>query len=479
MSLKEKAINGTKWLMIGKLVNTGVSFVFSMVLARLLGPSEYGLVGMTTVFMTFFNVFITSGLGSSLIRTKDTTREDYSTIFYFNLVVCLISYIILYLGAPYIANFYNKPILKDIVRVLGITLIIGGLSMVQSSIRTKQINFKIETIISFSSTIIAGIISITLAFNGYGVWSIVWQNVINAILSSLMFWVTSEWRPHFFFSYTLLKKHLSYGINYLRSQLTICVSDNIFYFVIGKYYSPSSLGLYTRAETLVNLFSKNIEQTLNSIIFPTLCKINDDRERLVSVFNDFLSVTSFLAAFFTLNFVAVSDNFISVALGAKWIITSYYMKILVISAFFHPVNTINIRIANVLGYSDVFANAIAFQRTLWIILAVTGIYTSFETLLYGTIPVSILTYIYNVNKVKKMIGISVKHQFKDLIINSLPSFAGAILIWLIGYYLPFNKIVALIIQICFGIILFYFYFEKTQLPVYLKTKEIIFKMINK
>ena len=142
---------------------------------------------MTTVFMTFFNVFITSGLGSSLIRTKDTTREDYSTIFYFNLVVCLISYIILYLGAPYIANFYNKPILKDIVRVLGITLIIGGLSMVQSSIRTKQINFKIETIISFSSTIIAGIISITLAFNGYGVWSIVWQNVINAILSSLMF----------------------------------------------------------------------------------------------------------------------------------------------------------------------------------------------------------------------------------------------------------------------------------------------------
>lgn len=479
MSLKQKAVHGTKWLMINKMLNIGVSFIFSMVLARLLGPSEYGLVGMTTVFMTFFNVFIGSGLGSSLIRTKDTNNEDYATIFYFNLVVCLTSYLILFLGAPYIADFYDKPILKNIIRVLGVTLIIGGLSMVQFSIRTKQINFKIQTIISFISTIVAGILGIILALKGYGVWSIVWQNLISAFLSSLLFWITSDWRPSLFFSLTILKKHFSYGIHYLRSQLTICVSDNIFYFVIGKYYSPLNLGLYTRSDTLVNLFSRNIEQTLNSIIFPTLCKINDERERLVSVFNDFLSVTSFLAAFFTMNFVAVSDNFISVALGIKWIETIYFMKILVISAFFHPVNTINIRIANVLGYSDVFANAIAFQRTLWIILAVTGIYTSFETLLYGTIPVSILTYIYNANKVKKMIGISVKHQFKDLIINSLPSFFGACLIWVIGHFLPFNKIFNLLIQLCFGATLYFFYFQKYQLPVYIKTKDIVFKMIKK
>lgn len=479
MSLKEKAINGTKWLMIDKLVNTGVSFVLSIVLARLLGPTEYGLVGMTTVFTGILNVFVASGLGSSLIRKKDTTNEDYSTIFYFNLLVCFLAYGVLFVAAPYIAEFYDKPILEDVVRILGMTLIIGGFSMVQSSIRTKQINFKIQTIISFISTIIAGVIGIFLAFKGFGVWSIVWQNIINAFLSSLLFWITSDWRPHFFFSFVILKKHLSYGLHILRSQLTISISDNIFYFVIGKYYSPKSLGLYTRADSLVNLFSRNIEQTLNSIIFPTLCKINDDRERLISVFNDFLSVTSFLTAFFTFNFVAVSDNFIAVFLGSKWFETIYFMKILVISAFFHPVNTMNIRIANVLGRSDIFANAIAFQRTLWIVLAIIGIYTNFETLLYGTIVVSISVYIYNSQKVKKMIGISVSTQIKGVLINSFPSFIGGFMIWILGCFLPLNKIVVLVIQLFFGIILYYFYFEKSKLPIYLKTKEMITGMLKK
>jgi teichuronic acid exporter len=479
MSLKQKAIHGTKWLMINKILNIGVSFVLSMVLARLLGPTEYGLVGMTTVFTGILNVFVTSGLGSSLIRTKDTTNEDYTTIFYFNIVVCLLAYCILFVGAPYIAEFYDKPILKDVIRVLGITLIIGGLSMVQSSIRTKQINFKIQTIISLISTVFSGILGIFLALKGYGVWSIVWQSVINTFLGSLLFWITSDWRPHFFFSFVILKKHLSYGLHILRSQLTIAISDNIFYFVIGKYYSPSSLGLYTRADTLVNLFSRNIEQTLNSIIFPTLCKINDQRERLAIVFNDFLSVTSFLTAFFTLNFVAVSDNFIMVALGTKWLETSYYMKILVVAAFFHPINTINIRIANVLGRSDVFANAIAFQRTMLIVLAIIGIYTNFETLLYGTIVVSISIYIYNSQKVKKMIGISVSSQIKGVLINSLPSFIGAFMIWILGCFLPFNKIVVLAIQLFFGIILYYFYFENSKLPIYVKTKEMLIGMLKK
>lgn len=479
MSLKNKAVHGTKWLMISKFLNIGISFIFSMFLARLLGPTDFGLIGMTTVFITILNVFVTSGLGSSLIRTKDTTNEDYSTIFYFNLLICIVSYSILFLAAPLIADFYNQTILKSVVRVLGISVIISGLSMVQLSIRTKQINFKIQTIVSSISLIISGVIGILLAYNGYGVWSLVWQTIISSVLSTLMYWFTSEWRPNLFFSITILKKHFNYGIHILKSQLLIAISNNLFYLVIGKYYSATTLGLYTRSDTLVNLFSKNIEQTLNSVIFPTLCAINDDKERLIRVYSDFLSVTSFLAAFLTLNFVAVSNNFISVALGPSWAEVSHYMKILVVSAFFYPINTINIRIANVLGNSKIFANAIAFQRVLLVIITVIGIFTNFEVLLYGTIVISVITYIYNSQKVKEMLGISINYQFKDLLINSLPSIVGAFIIWGIGTLLPFSDLINLVLQILIGAIMYFLYFEKIKLSIYIKSKEMILGMLKK
>jgi len=479
MSLKEKAIHGTKWAMIDNLLTLGISFVISLILARLLTPADYGLVGMTTVFTAILNVFVTGGFGSSLIRARNISQKDFSTIFYFNLLVCILAYVLLFLSAPFIASFYNQPILNDIIKVLGLSLILNGLSVVQTAIRTKQINFKIQAQISAIANIISGIIGITLAYNGFGVWSIVWQILSKSTISTGLFWVTSKWKPAWYFSKKILKRHLNYSMHILKSQITISITNNIFYFVIGKYYSPSTLGLYSRAESFVNLFSKNIELTINKTSFSILCSVNDDKEKLIRVFNEFLLLTSFISAFLTLNFTAVSDNFIPATIGDKWITAAYYMKILSISAFFYPINTMNIRIANVVGRPDIFTKAISFQRILLIACAIIGVCTNIEVMLYGTVFVSICTYINNSLKIKQLVNISISEQIFSIIKTSLPSVIGAVIIWFIGYLLPFNEIVNLVIQLSIGAIGYLVYFEGLKNEHYLKIKDIIVNFILK
>jgi len=478
MSLKQKTIQGAKWAMMENFLDLGVSFLITLVLARLLTPADYGLIGMTLIFMVFLNVFVESGLSASLIRSKNITQKDLSTVFYFNLAVCFVCYLLLYIGAPFIADFYKQPVLINIVRVSGLSLIISGLSSVQNAIRIKEINFKIQAKISIVGNILGGITGITLAYNGFGVWSIVWQTLVKSIINTSLLWLTSEWRPHRYFSKIILFRHFRFGMNILKSNLFMTIADNFYYLVIGKFYSSSLLGQYTKAETFINLFTKNIYNVAHRVVFPVLCSINDDMLRLHAVFYKFMAAISFVSAYFTFMFIAVSDNFIPFVIGPQWGTAIIYMKALATGAFLFPIRTQNIQLANVLGHSDVFVKAITFQRTLTILIAIAGAFTCIEVLVYGYSVSSICSYIYNARLIKNISGINIGSQIKLILSCNWLTFILAAAVYLSGLVLNFGYGINFLIQFAMALILSLIVFETLKPKVYVEIKSIIIKEIK-
>lgn len=479
MSLKEKTINGAKWVIIDNFLNIGISFFISIILARLLTPAYYGLIGMSAVFISILNVFVSSGLGKSLIRCRNVSQKDFSTVFYFNLVVCIVCYILLYIGAPLIADFYKEPVLKNIVRISGLSLIISGLSLVQNVIRIREINFKIQAKISTISNIIGGITGIILAFKGFGVWSIVCQTLTRSIMNTSQYWITSKWRPKWYFSKKIFFRHFSYGINILKSNLIISVVDNVYSLVIGRYYSPSLLGQYSRAESFINLPTKNIQLTANSVFFPVLCSINNNMERLRAVFNRLMAIISFVSAYLIFMFVAVSDNFIPFVIGPQWGIAIVYVKFLMIGAFLYPLKSQNIQLINVLGRSDIYVKAVSFQRTLTIITAIIGIFTSIWVLVCGYSVLGVCSYIYNAYQVKKVAGIDIGVQLKMILNCNWITFTLASIVYILGLSLNYGYCINFLIQFIMALVLSFVTFETIKPKVYLEVKNIILEEFKK
>ncbi|MDL2264906.1 lipopolysaccharide biosynthesis protein [Parabacteroides sp. OttesenSCG-928-G21] len=478
-TLKEKAIHGTKWAMIDSFLNISVSFVISLILARLLTPNDYGLIGMTNILIVILNVFVSSGLGSSLIRTRNISQKDYSTIFFFNIVICIVAYIILFGLAPFVAQIYDQPILKKTTRVLGLSLIINGLSIVQSSIRTKQINFKIQAKITIVGTVSGGIFGIILAYNEFGVWSIVGQTILRSTIVTSLFWLTSEWRPIWYFSKKIFQRHFSYSINILKSNLAIAIIDNFYYLIIGKFYSAATLGQYTRAETFVNLFTKNIQMLAHTVGFPTLCSINNDKEAVKIVFKKIMTSLSFFSCLCIFMFVAISDNFIPFTIGEQWNTSIIYLKILSIGAFFYPIKSQNIQLVNVFGRSDIYKKAVVFQRILTIVFAVIGIFTNILVLVWGYSIVNICSYFYNSIQVKRIIKISIREQIYQIIKVNWITILISLLIFLIGVNLNFGHGINLLIQLLIAFFLSITIFEKTKHEIYMYSKKIILSELSK
>ena len=479
MPLKEKTVHGAKWVMIDNFFSLGVVFLISIVLARLLTPADYGLIGMTVIFTAILNVFVEGGLSASLIRSRNVTQKDFTTVFYFNLAVCLICYLLIYFGAPAIAFFYKQPVLTNVIRLSSLSLIINGLSIVQHTIRVKEINFKIQAIISIISHTIGGITGIALAYNGFGVWSIVWQTLVKSTISTSLFWLTSKWRPRLYFSKRIFFRHFRFGIHILKSNLMMAVVDNFYYLVIGKFYAPALLGQFTRAEAFINLFTKNIYNVSHRIVFPVLCSINNDRERLHTVFYKFMAVISFVSAYFTFMLVAVSDNFIPFIIGPQWNTAVIYLKILATGAFFFPLRTQNIQLANVLGRSDLFVKAIAFQRTLTVCIAITGALTNIEVLVYGYTVSSVCSYIYNAYQINKVTGIHFGKQMKLILSCNWITFILAFVVFLLGLVLNYEYGINFLIQFVVACILSFVAFETLKPAVYMEVKSIVVDEIVK
>lgn len=446
--------------MIDNIMNLGGSFIISLVLARLLTPEDYGLIGMINVFIILSTVFTSSGFSQSIIRTNNATQKDYSTVFIFNIIVCFTAYFLLFISAPFIAAFFKQPILSDILRVFGLIVIISGFSLVQTAIRVKDLNYKIQAQISIFGTLTGGIIAIIMAWKGSGVWSLVAQQLIKSFLSTVLYWITSKWRPVILFSKEHFKKHWNFSITLLRNDLTIVIFDNLYNLVIGKFYSAALLGQFSRAKQFTDLSSSSIYRVLsNGVSYPVLCRVSDNAVELKRIFQKFMRLIVFISCTSTFFFVAVSDSFIPFIIGYQWMLAVKFVKIIFISAFLFPINTYNISIAKVIGKPRIFANAVLFQRLLIIPTVVIGIFTNVEILVWGTAITSLFSLFYNSLKVRQILQIPLKEQFSSIIsVVTIPLICAIMMycIWLLlpsvhlGYTLGLQLVtgVTLLIGLC-------------------------------
>lgn len=414
MTLKDKAIRGVSWSLAGHVIQNISSFLIGIVLARLLSPPEYGLIGMATVFIYVTYVFIDSGFSSALIQRQNCTSADYSTIFYVNFAVSVFFYLILFFSAGPISKFYKEPQLRSIIRALAVLIILFALSIVQKSIISKQINFKLLNLVNISSQVVSGIIGILLAYNGYGVWSLVWKTLLNQVFIDVQLWVFNRWLPTWEFSRKALKEMFSFSSKLLVSGIINRIYDQLYNLIIGKYYSAKELGLYSRAQHFQSLPSQSLSGAIMSVSFPVFSELQNDTVRMKHVARKIIKSTMYVNIIAMLGLAAISRQLIVALIGVKWIAATPYLQLLCVVGLLYPLHPINLNIITAMGRSDLFLRLEIIKKLLAIPVILIGILTSVVNMVLGMIISSIIAVFINSLYTKTLIDYSIKEQLQDI-----------------------------------------------------------------
>lgn len=414
MSLKKKAAKSLVWTFTQQFGNQLVGFIISLVLARILLPEEFGLIGMIAVVVAIGNALLDGGLTKSLIRDKECDQEDYSTVFYFHIVSSLVVYALVFVSAPLIADFYERTILINIIRVYSLSLVITSFSAVQLARLTKIMDFKTQALIAIPAAIIGGVVGIFLAYKDYGVWSLVWSSIITSTVNSIQVWIYSGWSPDFIFSQVKFKKHFNYGYKLTLSDLLNRVFNNLFLIVIGKYFSAAQVGFYTRAETMKQLPVNNISNALNKVSFPLLVSIKDDEPRLKRVYKKLMLMVVFVVTPFLIFLAVLAEPTFRFLFTEKWLPAVPYFQILCITGILFPLHSYNLTILNIKGRSDLFLKLEALKKILIVIIIVLAVPFGILALLYGQVIVSLLAFFINAHYTKKFIDYSGWQQITDI-----------------------------------------------------------------
>ena len=441
MSLKNQAISGMIWTFAQQFSTQGVGFIISVVLARLLLPAEFGLIGMIAIFMGIGGALVDSGLASSLIRTPDADQEDFSTVFYFNILGSIFFYFILYFTAPLIASFFDQPILKNITRVYGITFIINAFSTIQLTRLTQKMDFKTQMKVSVPSIVGGGALGITLAYMGFGVWSLVWMRLLQSFLNSLQLWIVTKWKPSLVFNISKFKYHFNFGYKLLFSGLLDTVFTNIYTVIIGKLFLPAQLGFFTRANSVVQLPVENISGALNKVTYPLFAQIKDDNERLRKVYKQIMQMVTFLIAPTLIIMGVLATPLFRFLFTEKWLPAVPYFQILCISGILYPFHVYNLNILNVKGRSDLFLRLEIIKKILLVITILVSIPFGMYGLLWGMVVSSILALFINTHYSGKFIHYNGFQQIKDVLpILLMGIIAGALTLGLDTIMISFKAI---------------------------------------
>ena len=435
-TLKDKTVKGVIWSSIDRFTTQGISFVFSMLIARMLLPSDYGVIAMLGIFMAVSQCFIDSGFGAALIRKKDRTETDFCTVFYFNIVVSCLFYGLLWLASPYIARFYDMPLLESVTKVWGLNLIVNAFGGIQNAQLSIAIDFKSRAKISVITTLFTGLVGLWFAYQGHGVWALVYQGVASAILRCILLWCIVRWVPKLIFSWKSFKELFSFGSKLLASGLLATVFENLSTIIIGKVYNAGSLGVYSRANHLAQFPSSNITGVLQSVTFPVLSTIQDEDERLANAYRRFLRLSAFVVFPLMLGLSAVADPFIRLTLTDKWAGSIYLLQIICFSLMWYPIHAINLNLLQVKGRSDYFLKLEVIKKVLGVVVLCVTVPLGLVAMCYGRIFTSVVCLGLNTYYTKKIIGYGFADQMRDLahvLIHALVMYA---LVWLVVQWLP-------------------------------------------
>ena len=430
-NLKAKATRGLFWSSIDRFSTQGVSFVFSIFLARILAPSDYGIVAMIVIFMAVAQAFVDSGFSSALIRKPDLSEEDKSTAFYFNIVVGLVCYGVLYFVSPFIADFYDEPLLSPIVKITGLSIIFNSLCVVQRALFTIAVDFKTQAIISLACTILSGIIGLVMAYNGYGVWSLVVQSTVSNFFNCVLLWLCSHWRPITGFSKASFHYLFNFGSKLLASGLLDTLYNNVYPIVIGKFYSPTQLGLFSRAQGYASLPSSNITGILQRVTFPVLSLIQDDDEKLANNYRRLLRLSAFVVFPLMIGLAAVADPLIRVLITSKWEGCIIYLQIICFGMMLYPIHAINLNLLQVKGRSDLFLKLEIYKKIIGILILICTIPIGVTAMCWGLLIGSVFSLLINTHYTGILIRVDFFLQMKDI----LPILANSIFTGLIAYYI--------------------------------------------
>lgn len=469
-SLRKKTVSGVGWKFGGSIASYGITFLVGIVLARLLSPDEYGLIGIITIFITIFNGIVDGGLSTAIIRKNDATDEDYSTVFITNLVTSIILFVILYFCAPSIALFFKRQELVNLTRVMGSCVIINALSLIQQTILIKELDFKTQAKCSIISSILSGLIGIGMALMGFKVWSLVGQQISKILFYTVCVWILRSWWPRLVFSWNSFKGLWNFGWKILVSGLISNLWNEIYQVVIGKFYSPYTLGQYTKGREYVNLVSQNLTQVVQTVSYPTLSKIQDDKERLRNGYRTIIRVTMLVTFVLVLGMAACAKQFILVLIGEKWLPCVPLMQLTCFSAMLFPLHAINLNMLQVQGRSDLFLKLEIIKKFVFIPPILIGIFLNIYWMLFASFLCGCFAYYLNAYYSGSFLDYSIKDQIRDILPSFSISSTMAIVVYVLSF-LPINNYILLPIQIIIGAVIVIALCEKNKLPEYYECQE--------
>ena len=447
---REKVFSNLVWRFLERTGAQFVALVVSIVLARILSPEDYGTIALITVFINILNVFVDSGLGNALIQKKDADNTDFSTVFYTNVIFCIVLYILMFVFSPFLAEFYNRPELASIIRVLSITILVSGVKNIQQSYVSRTLQFRKFFFSTLAGTIIAAVAGIWMAYHGFGVWALVAQQVTNLSIDTIILWITVKWRPELVFSFKRLKSLFSYGWKLLVSALLDTFYTNLYNLVIGRKYSANDLAFYTKGELFPKAIVGNINNAIDSVLLPTMSSEQDNKERVKQMTRRAIKTSTFCIAPLMMGLAGCSQNVISVLLTDKWLPAAPYLVIFCITYMFYPIHTSNLNAIKAMGRSDLFLKLEVAKKIVGLSVLFCTMWFGVKVMAYSLLFVSVTSQIINTWPNKKLLGYGYIEQLKDI----FPGIIMAVVMGIVvsfGSYIPVAKGVQLVIQIAVGI----------------------------
>lgn len=446
---RAQVISGFLWRFAERIASQLVQFIVSVVLARVLLPEEFGTIALVLVFTQILQVFVDSGMGAALIQKKDADALDFSTVFYFNLVWCSLTYLVAFFAAPAIAAFYDNPSLTLITRVLATTVLISGLRNIQQAYVSRALQFRRFFWSTLSATLISGVVGIAMALVGYGVWALVAQQVLNVAIATLVLWFTVAWRPIWAFSFERLWSLVSYGWKLLVSALIDALYNNIRQLFIGKLYTETDLAFYNRGQQVPNLIVVNVNTSIDSVLLPVMSQEQDSAERVRAMCRRSMTISTYIMAPLMMGLAFCAEPLVSLVFTDKWLPCVPYLRIFCITYMFYPLHTANLNAIKAMGRSDLFLKLEIAKNLIGFALLLATMHISVMAMAYSMIVNSVASQIINSWPNRTLLNYRYSEQLGDI----LPAIALAVSMGVVVYplsLLPLPSLVIVLIQFLGG-----------------------------
>ena len=445
-SLKKQTISGILWSTIQKIGTMGVALVSNFILARLLSPEDYGCIGILAIFIVVAEVFINGGFASALVQKKDPTNKDYSTVFYWNIILSIVLYIVLYFSARSIAGFYKIPLLEYVLQVQGVIIIIHAFSVVQLNKMRKELDFKRLSVVQLVATTISVVVAIAMAYSNCGVWSLVAQQLVAALITTALLWYVSRWRPILCFSIKSFKELFSYGSFMLFSDLLNSICQNIQGLIIGKRYSVTDMGFYSQASKLEQVPTTTISYVVSSVTFPVFSKLQNDKERLYTAVRKSIKMMNFLNFPLMILLMVVAEPLFVILFSDKWLESVPYFRILCIAGIVNCSQSVNYQVTAAVGRSQAIFRWNVIKRVVGLFLVFVGMYWGVEGILWAVVFGSYFVFAVNALVAAPSTGYTLQKQVKDSIPCLMLASVSALFVYPIEYLCEFSNMPLLLLQ---------------------------------